>query len=81
MPDASREALDAARKLFGDTLSDTRCLNYLEGCGYKMTESFGFERPEGVDVTDDVRAVVRYLQEEWDYGGIVDADPPDDTFP
>lgn len=72
MPQASDEMRDLMGKWFGDRISDSGPMRYLESKGYKLDKKWEWECPTSSHRPNcyDVMCVM-FLIHEWDFGGFV----------
>lgn len=50
---------------------DGRAIDFLRSRGYKLTRSYHWIPPADHEPTADELGAMRYLFEEWDFGGIL----------
>jgi hypothetical protein len=91
MPSASAEAEAEMLRLFGSDADsapwegwDFRARKFLRDAGYTLLHDFVWQPKPGVtevtDMTDDEWACcMRYLIEEWDFGGLTTDEPTKET--
>ena len=65
MPQSSREL----RERWNGPQEET-ALSHLIGAGYDLTPRWTWIAPEGRTPTDDDMSAIRFLIEEWDFGGL-----------
>ena len=74
MPSASDELRNEMERRFGDAISDSGPIRFLEDAGYKLTSDFEWEPKPGVrtlkDMTRDEFDCLLFLCHEWDFGGL-----------
>lgn len=78
MPQASSELRDIMSKVFGgDGIDDNIPMKFLASRGYTLTPTWQWRLPTPEHwVTDKEELCIRFLIEEWDFGGTVGHAPP-----
>ena len=76
MPQATDELRQRMNELFGDPISDSGPMEYLQSRGFVSTPSWHWQPRPGVvsydDLTEDEYACILFLVQEWDQEGLVD---------
>jgi hypothetical protein len=71
MPQASEEDRERMQKWFGD-MGDFAPACFLTSHGYRLRKDWVWVKPTpSHNMSADERACLRFLIEEWDYGGVV----------
>lgn len=65
MPTAS----DELRAYWGGA-DDAPAMQHLESRGYKLTRRWTWIQPKGVEMSERDYLAIRFLNDEWDMGGI-----------
>lgn len=76
MPQARPELRLRMGELFGDPISDVGPTQFLLLQGFALTPGYTWmppiDRPKWDQLTDDEQDCVRFLIEEWDFGGVIE---------
>ena len=73
MPTASNEQRALMEKWFGDAISEYGPMTFLESHGYILLPNWCWRKPvPHHNMSDDEWECLKFLVDEWDFGGIVD---------
>ena len=76
MPQASAELHNLMKKRFGDPISDSGPIKYLEDAGYTLTKKWQWKPKPGVinpaQMTQEEFECMVFLVHEWDFGGLLE---------
>lgn len=71
MPSTSQEMTDLMTKWFGEYDHDNKAIKFLESHGYKLLRGWVWDLPcDSHTISCYEYACIKYLMEEWDFGGI-----------
>jgi hypothetical protein len=73
MPSTSQAMLDYMARKHGEDFDDETARDFLESHGYTLRQDWRWDPPKGITIvsmSEDEWLHLRYLMEEWDYGGL-----------
>lgn len=77
MPQSSDDMHELMNYYFGDPIEDSGPIKFLEERGYKLTLKWTWQSPKRDQahwITLKEELCIRFLQEEWDFGGVVEVE-------
>lgn len=74
MPTASDELRARMERYFGNPISEIGPIAFLKSHGYSLRFDWQWEKPVPAhNISEDEYHCLRFLIEEWDFGGVYDA--------